>query len=64
MQHPVAANAHELHEELAAVTAVVQRTCPIHAVLDRLAISASGVVVACWQVQPGGWWNHSSQAAS
>jgi hypothetical protein len=54
MQHPVAANAHELHEELAAVRAVVQHTCPIHAVLDRLAILASGVVVACWQVQPGG----------
>eukprot|EP00879_Flechtneria_rotunda_P021896 GHRR01023091.1.p1 GENE.GHRR01023091.1~~GHRR01023091.1.p1 ORF type:complete len:367 (+),score=82.02 GHRR01023091.1:3052-4152(+) len=43
----------EVLQEVSAVTSAMQEACPITAVLDRVVVSASGAVVACWQVLPG-----------
>ncbi|KAG2493462.1 hypothetical protein HYH03_008279 [Edaphochlamys debaryana] len=51
---PVHASAEVIAEEERSIRGVCSRTCPIHAVLDRVVITPTGVVVACWQVLPGG----------
>lgn len=49
-QSPVPATADKVREEIAAVQDVAGQSCPIRAVLDRVVITSTGVVVACWQV--------------
>ncbi|GBG00104.1 hypothetical protein Rsub_12845 [Raphidocelis subcapitata] len=50
---PVPADAAAVEAEAAAVARVAQSTCPVRAVLERVAATAGGVLVACWQVLPG-----------
>lgn len=50
LQDPVPADSHQVEAEAAAVARVAGNTCPVIAVLDRVVITGSGVVVACWQV--------------
>lgn len=50
LQDPVPADQQQVAAEAAAVAGVASRTCPVQAVLDRLVITSTGMVVACWQV--------------
>lgn len=50
LQHPVPATAQQVQQEAAAVSSAAASTCPIRAMLDRVVVTASGVIVACWQV--------------
>jgi hypothetical protein len=52
--NPVKATSTEVEEEATAVANMASRTCPIQAILDRIILTPSGVVVACWQVLPSG----------
>lgn len=52
--NPVRATSAEVEEEAVAVASLAARTCPIQAILDRIILTSSGVVVACWQVLPEG----------
>eukprot|EP00878_Enallax_costatus_P018701 GHUV01019700.1.p1 GENE.GHUV01019700.1~~GHUV01019700.1.p1 ORF type:complete len:234 (+),score=66.51 GHUV01019700.1:1040-1741(+) len=49
---PVPADQHLVATEVAAVAGVASRICPVQAALDRLVITSTGVLVACWQVLP------------
>ena len=40
--------------EAVAVAAVFNATCPLRAVLERVAVTPGGVVIACWNVAAGG----------
>ncbi|WIA31868.1 hypothetical protein OEZ86_002733 [Tetradesmus obliquus] len=51
--HPVPAAPDAVRQEIAAVRGVAGRSCPVRAVLDRVVVTSTGVVVACWQVLPG-----------
>ncbi|EFJ51029.1 hypothetical protein VOLCADRAFT_88255 [Volvox carteri f. nagariensis] len=51
---PIHASAEVVAEEERSIRAVCGSTCPINAVLDRVVITSTGVVVACWQVLPEG----------
>jgi hypothetical protein len=51
---PVPATSDEIKEEHRAIRAVTTSTCPIIGVLDRVVVTSTGVVVACWQAAPGG----------
>ena len=46
--------ADEVNAEAAAVAAVFNATCPLRAVLERIAVTPGGVVIACWNVAAGG----------
>jgi hypothetical protein len=50
-QHPVPATPDAVRKEITAVRAVAGHSCPIRAVLDRVVVTSTGVVVACWQVR-------------
>jgi hypothetical protein len=50
---PVRASSADVDAEVAAVQSVAGRSCPIHAVLERIAVTGSGTVLACWQVAGG-----------
>jgi hypothetical protein len=52
--NPVKATNTEVEEEATVVANMASRTCPIQAILDRIILTSSGVVVACWQVLPEG----------
>jgi len=49
-QAPVQATAAEVAAEAAAIKRVADSHCPVHAVLEQVVATASGVLVACWQV--------------
>ncbi|GAX78176.1 hypothetical protein CEUSTIGMA_g5618.t1 [Chlamydomonas eustigma] len=51
---PVQATPNEVEEEARAIRGVAGSSCPIKGVLDRIIITTSGVIVACWQVQASG----------
>ncbi|KAG2445661.1 hypothetical protein HXX76_000270 [Chlamydomonas incerta] len=51
---PIHASAEVIAEEERAIKRVTGSTCPISAVLDRVVVTTTGVVVACWQVLPIG----------
>ncbi|PNH05211.1 hypothetical protein TSOC_008567 [Tetrabaena socialis] len=51
---PIHASAEVVAEEERSIRSVCDRTCPVSAVLDRVVVTATGVVVACWQVLPEG----------
>lgn len=50
LQDPIQANQEQVQAEAAAVAGVAGSSCPVQAVLDRLVITSTGVIVACWQV--------------
>jgi hypothetical protein len=64
-QAPVPATASEVEVESEAIRGVASQTCPIAAVLDRVILTSSGVLVACWQVgqqmthHEQEWHNHA-----
>ena len=49
-----AANAAEIREESAGIRGAVRGLCPIEAVIERVAVTPSGVVMALWNVRSGG----------
>jgi hypothetical protein len=49
-KHPVPVAPEVLRQEITAVRGVASRSCPITAVLDRVVVTSTGVVVSCWQV--------------
>jgi len=51
---PVTASAAEVEAEAAAIAGVAAAACPVRATIERLLLTSSGVVVACWQALPGG----------
>ncbi|KAG1672424.1 hypothetical protein FOA52_013210 [Chlamydomonas sp. UWO 241] len=51
---PVPATPDEVADEARAIRSVTSRHCPIHGVLERVVITNTGVIVACWQVLPTG----------
>ncbi len=50
----VPASAAEVEAEARAVGALLNATCPLRVVLERVVITTGGVVMACWQVAAGG----------
>ena len=53
-QEPVLAGKDVVEAEIQAVRKVAASMCPIEAVLERVALTSSGVVVAGWQAVPTG----------
>ncbi|KXZ47400.1 hypothetical protein GPECTOR_35g838 [Gonium pectorale] len=53
-EKPIRARPEVIAEEEQSIRAVCDATCPINAVLERLVVTTTGVVVACWQVLPDG----------
>ncbi|KAG2453742.1 hypothetical protein HYH02_001953 [Chlamydomonas schloesseri] len=51
---PIHASAEVIAAEERAIKRVCGSTCPISAVLDKVVVTTTGVVVACWQVLPIG----------
>lgn len=47
------ASQREVLLEAEAITSVAARSCPLHAVLERIVATPSGTVLACWQVARG-----------
>lgn len=43
----------DVDAEEAAIRSVGTGACPLHAVLERVVATPSGVVLACWQVAKG-----------
>ncbi|KAK9830057.1 hypothetical protein WJX72_009459 [[Myrmecia] bisecta] len=52
-QRPVPASPGEISLEVDAVSAVGSTLCPISIVLERVVVTSSGNVLACWQVRSG-----------
>ncbi|KAF5829141.1 hypothetical protein DUNSADRAFT_16501 [Dunaliella salina] len=52
--HPVPASPEDVDAEARAISGVASTSCPIEAVLERLVVTSSGVVVACWQATLAG----------
>ncbi|CAI7911151.1 unnamed protein product, partial [Closterium sp. NIES-53] len=50
---PVPATAKQLADEVRAVKGVSKRLCPMRVSLDRVILTATGVLLACWQVVEG-----------
>ncbi len=50
---PVPATKPELAAEAAAVSAVLNASCPLRVVLERVAVTRGGVVIACWNLVAG-----------
>lgn len=50
----VGADAGAVAAEASAAAAVFAATCPLRVVLDRVAVTPGGVVIACWNVVGGG----------
>ena len=50
----VPASAAEVDVEAGVVASVFNITCPLRAVLERVAVTPGGVVIACWNVASGG----------
>ncbi|CAI6003980.1 unnamed protein product [Closterium sp. NIES-65] len=50
---PVPATAKQLADEVRAVKGVSKRLCPLRVSLDRVILTATGVLLACWQVVEG-----------
>jgi hypothetical protein len=53
LQYPVQADEEEQAAEAAAVMHTAAALCPMRIALERVVISPSGVVMACWQVLKG-----------
>ncbi len=53
MQHPVKASTAQIATETASVSKTAMALCPLEIVLERVVITATGNVVACWQVTAG-----------
>lgn len=52
--HPRPASEEEIMVEGRRVADVAKFTCPVEAILDKVVLSKSGVVLLCWQVLRGG----------
>ena len=50
----VRATPSQVEEEAAATAGVLNGTCPIHVVLERVTVTRGGVFIACWNVIGGG----------
>ncbi|CAI5521837.1 unnamed protein product, partial [Closterium sp. Naga37s-1] len=50
---PLPATAKQLVDEVRAVKGVSKRLCPLRVSLDRVILTATGVLLACWQVVEG-----------
>lgn len=50
---PVAVTEKQLRDELRATKGVAQRLCPLRVSLDRILLTSTGVLMACWQVLEG-----------
>jgi hypothetical protein len=50
---PVAADAQQLRAEADAVAAVMNTSCPVSVVLERVVVTRGGVFIACWNVLRG-----------
>jgi|APGre2960657444_1045066.scaffolds.fasta_scaffold00198_1 predicted Rdx family selenoprotein len=50
----VPASAAQVDAEAAALRAVLNATCPLRAVLERVVVTPGGVIMACWNVAQGG----------
>ncbi|CAI5989626.1 unnamed protein product [Closterium sp. NIES-65] len=50
---PVPATAKQLVDEVRAVKGMSKRLCPMRVSLDRVTLTATGVLLACWQVVEG-----------
>ncbi|CAI5479930.1 unnamed protein product [Closterium sp. Yama58-4] len=50
---PVPATTKQLADEVRAVKGVSKRLCPLRVSLDRVILTATGVLLACWQVVEG-----------
>lgn len=52
----------EIDAEEAAIRAVFNDTCPVRAVVERVAVTPGGVVLVCWNVVGGGEPTHIRQS--
>lgn len=50
---PMPASTAGINEEVLSLIQTASNTCPMQAILERVVITRSGTVVACWQVLPG-----------
>ena len=53
VQHPVKASTAQIATETASVSKTAMALCPLEIVLERVVVTATGNVVACWQVAAG-----------
>ncbi len=53
-QKPIPATPARVELEHQQISGVAARTCPVRAVLERIVITSSGVIVACWQATTDG----------
>ena len=51
--HPLPATAGEVEVEERAIKNVAATLCPVEAILERVVLTSSGVMVACWQAIAG-----------
>ncbi|GFH16212.1 uncharacterized protein HaLaN_12592 [Haematococcus lacustris] len=51
---PVPAGSKEVLQEYAAIRAATSQLCPVAGVLERVVVTSTGVVVACWQAASAG----------
>ncbi|KAL6765696.1 hypothetical protein V8C86DRAFT_2457060 [Haematococcus lacustris] len=51
---PVPAGSKEVLQEYAAIRAATSQLCPVAGVLERVVVTGTGVVVACWQAASAG----------
>ena len=49
--HSIALMTWQVDDEARAVHGVCKRLCPIHISLDRVIMTADGVLLGCWQVR-------------
>ena len=52
-QHPVKASTAQVAVEMASVSKAAMALCPVEIVLERVVVTGTGNVVACWQVAAG-----------
>lgn len=54
LQDPIKASPEDIDIEVLSLISAAQRICPLHIVLERIVITRTGSVLACWQIGPRG----------
>lgn len=53
LQHPVKASTADVALEMASVSKAAMMLCPLEVALERITVTATGSVIACWQLASG-----------
>lgn len=53
VQHPIKASTAEVAVEMTSVRKAAMMLCPLEIALERITVTATGNIIACWQMAGG-----------